>query len=109
MTRDFEYITDSDADRIAVLENRAAELERRLLAATQPGRASVWGNVATPGDGASAVRVRCTGCLKVCKKGPIVAVLPDATLYRKVRPADVASLIDGLVAPAPPEVPAPEE
>jgi hypothetical protein len=52
MTRDFEYITDSDADRIAVLENRAAELERRLLAATQPGRASVWGNVATPGDGA---------------------------------------------------------
>ena len=32
MTHDFEYISYDDADRIAILENRAAELERRLLA-----------------------------------------------------------------------------
>jgi hypothetical protein len=52
MMRDFEYMSDDSADRIAILENRAAELERRLLAATQPGRDAVWANVATPDDGA---------------------------------------------------------
>jgi hypothetical protein len=52
MTRDFEYMNDTDDDRIAILENRAAELERQLLAATQPGRTLAWGNVATPHDGA---------------------------------------------------------
>ena len=50
MTRDFEYMSYDDADRIAILENRAAELERRLLAVLpQDGRRG-WGNVATPGD-----------------------------------------------------------
>ena len=50
MTRDFEYMSYDDADRIAILENRAAELERRLLAVLpQEGRHG-WGNVATPGD-----------------------------------------------------------
>jgi hypothetical protein len=57
MTRDFEYMSDDAADRIAILENRAAELERRLLAVTQPGRAPVWGNVATPDDGAPGAGV----------------------------------------------------
>jgi hypothetical protein len=52
MTRNFEYMTDNDVDKIAILENRTAELERRLLAATQPGGVPVWGNVATPDDGA---------------------------------------------------------
>ena len=42
MTRDFEYISYDDADRIAILENRAAELERRLLAVLpQDGHAGV--------------------------------------------------------------------
>ncbi len=56
MTRDFEYINYTDADRIAILENRAAELERRLLAALpdQGGLAdqgsSAWRNVAVPPD-----------------------------------------------------------
>jgi hypothetical protein len=50
MTHDFEYNSYDDADRIAILENKAAELERRLLAAT-PGGGSRWGNVATPGEG----------------------------------------------------------
>jgi len=56
MTRDFEYISYDDADRIAILENRAAELERRLLAVLPPDGPPGWGNVATPGDaGAGAV------------------------------------------------------
>jgi hypothetical protein len=48
MTRDFEYISYNDADRIAILESRAAELERRLLAALPPDGTSAWHNVATP-------------------------------------------------------------
>jgi hypothetical protein len=50
MTRDFEYISYEDADRIAILENRAAELERRLLAVLPQDGHPGWGNVATPGD-----------------------------------------------------------
>jgi hypothetical protein len=49
MTPDFEHINYNDDDRIAILENRAAELERRLLAVMHPGGLSGWGNVATPG------------------------------------------------------------
>jgi hypothetical protein len=48
MTRNFEYMSYDDADRIAILENRAAELERRLLAALPADGTPGWGNVATP-------------------------------------------------------------
>ena len=48
MMRDIEYISYKDADRIAILENRAAELERRLLAALPADGTPGWGNVATP-------------------------------------------------------------
>ena len=51
MTYDFEYNSYNDADRIAILENRAADLERRLLAFAPPDPAAGWGNVATPGGG----------------------------------------------------------
>jgi hypothetical protein len=63
MTRDFEYTSYSDADRIAILENRAAELERRLLAAMPPNGSQAWGNVAPePGQGAEpAATVAATG------------------------------------------------
>jgi hypothetical protein len=37
MTQNFEYISYNEADRIAMLENRAAELERRLLEVTPSG------------------------------------------------------------------------
>jgi hypothetical protein len=37
MTQNFENISSKEADRIAMLENRAAELERRLLEVTPPG------------------------------------------------------------------------
>ena len=57
MTPDFEYMNDNEADRIAVLENSAAELERRLLAVLPPGAIPRWGNVATPDDPASGPEV----------------------------------------------------
>lgn len=49
-TDDFENSSYGDADRIAILENRAAELERRLLAVTGAEAVTGWVNVATPAD-----------------------------------------------------------
>ena len=49
MTQDFEYNSYNDADRIAILESRAAELERRLLAFVPPDPATGWRNVVLPG------------------------------------------------------------
>jgi hypothetical protein len=43
MTQDFEYISYNETDRIAMLESRAAELERRLLEVTPPGGMPLWG------------------------------------------------------------------
>jgi hypothetical protein len=51
MKQEFEYMSYGEADRIAMLENRAAELERRLLAVTPPGGFPEWGNVAVPDPG----------------------------------------------------------
>jgi hypothetical protein len=51
MTQDFEYDSYNDADRIAILENRAADLERRLLAFVPPDPATGWRNVAMPANG----------------------------------------------------------
>ena len=50
MTQDFEYDSYNEADRIAILENRAADLERRLLAFVPPDPATGWRNVAMPAD-----------------------------------------------------------
>ena len=46
----FENISYTEAERLAILENRAAELERRLLAVMRPDGLPGWSNVATPGD-----------------------------------------------------------
>jgi hypothetical protein len=50
-THEFEYISYDEADRIAILENRAAELERRLLAVTPPGGTPGWANVGLTDEG----------------------------------------------------------
>jgi hypothetical protein len=50
MTRDFENRSYDEAARIAILENRAAELERRLLAVMRPDGFAGWANVATPAN-----------------------------------------------------------
>lgn len=48
MTQNFEYNSYNDADRIAILENRAADLERRLLAFVAPDAATGWHNIVMP-------------------------------------------------------------
>lgn len=55
MTDEFENISYHDADRVAILENKTAELERRLLAVTGAEGMTEWVNVATPdGTGSGA-------------------------------------------------------
>jgi hypothetical protein len=54
MTQDFEYISYNETDRIAKLESRAAELERRLLEVTPPGGMPRWG--ANTGEEGRAVK-----------------------------------------------------
>jgi len=50
MTQDFEYNSYNDADRIAILENRAADLERRLLAYAPPDPRPGLRYMAMPGS-----------------------------------------------------------
>ena len=40
------------------------------------------------------VEVKLTGCLKQCKKGPNMVMMPDKALYSKVKSAQVAALIE---------------
>lgn len=39
------------------------------------------------------VQVKLTGCLKQCKRGPNVVVMPDKARYSNVRPQEISSLI----------------
>jgi len=59
-------------------------------AARSATRASFDAAKRSAGDG---VRVACIGCLKVCKKGPIVALLPEGTLYRRAEPDAVPEVV----------------
>jgi hypothetical protein len=49
-TDEFENYSYTDTDRIAILESRAAELERRLLAVAGAEAVTGWVNVAPPDD-----------------------------------------------------------
>jgi len=40
------------------------------------------------------VRVRSTGCHGFCEQGPIVIIEPDKTFYTKVKPSDIAEIIE---------------
>lgn len=40
------------------------------------------------------VQIKTTGCLKQCKKGPNLVMMPDKTCYSKVQPKQVPLLID---------------
>jgi hypothetical protein len=51
MTQDLENNSYNDANRIAILENRAAELERLFLAFVPPDPATGWHSVVLPGGG----------------------------------------------------------
>jgi hypothetical protein len=106
MTRDFEYMSHSDADRIAILENRAAELERRLLAALPPDGTTAWRNVAMP-PGAAGVPGDATAPAEVYHTGVYpVAALPetDAGLYADEAEAyEVEAYVDDAPGEAPSE------
>jgi (2Fe-2S) ferredoxin len=40
------------------------------------------------------VQIQKTGCLKECKAGPNVVVLPDKTRHCRIRPEDIPTLLD---------------
>src|SRR5579883_202239 len=42
---------------------------------------------------ADRIRVDGVGCLRLCGRGPLVAVDPAGTLYADVRPADAGSIV----------------
>ncbi len=60
MTHEFEYDSYDDADRIAILENKTAELQR-LLTVMPPGSGRRWDNVGTPEAGHRAAAGRHAG------------------------------------------------
>ena len=39
------------------------------------------------------VKIKLTGCLKQCKKGPNVVIMPDKTRYSQVKPREVDELL----------------
>jgi bidirectional [NiFe] hydrogenase diaphorase subunit len=51
--------------------------------------------VATAGLGAE-VEVCSVGCMRFCGRGPLVEIVPNATLYEQVTPADAPSIIAAL-------------
>ncbi|MEG3841064.1 (2Fe-2S) ferredoxin domain-containing protein [Microcoleus sp. herbarium14] len=40
------------------------------------------------------VTVRGTGCLKQCKAGPNIVVMPDKTRYSRIAPAEIPAIVD---------------
>jgi len=40
------------------------------------------------------VKIKTTGCLKQCKKGPNVVVMPDKTKYSQVMPQEIPDLLE---------------
>lgn len=40
------------------------------------------------------VTVKGTGCMKLCKAGPAVVVMPDKTRYTRLHPSEVPALVD---------------
>ena len=41
-----------------------------------------------------SVQVILTGCFGFCEKGPIVKVMPDNTIYVKVKPEDAQTIVE---------------
>ncbi|MDJ0692289.1 MAG: (2Fe-2S) ferredoxin domain-containing protein [Xenococcaceae cyanobacterium MO_188.B32] len=41
-----------------------------------------------------SIEVKTTGCLKQCKKGPNLVMLPDKTRYSRVKPQQIPSLVE---------------
>ncbi len=43
---------------------------------------------------AEQVTVQGTGCLKQCKAGPNIVVMPDKTRYSRIKPAEIPAILD---------------
>ncbi|MFM9267340.1 (2Fe-2S) ferredoxin domain-containing protein [Tychonema sp. BBK16] len=43
---------------------------------------------------AKQVTVQGTGCLKQCKAGPNIVVMPDKTRYSRIKPAEIPAILD---------------
>lgn len=43
---------------------------------------------------AQQVTVQGTGCLKQCKAGPNIVVMPDKTRYSRIKPAEIPAILD---------------
>jgi len=43
---------------------------------------------------AGEVTVQGTGCLKQCKAGPNIVVMPDKTRYSRIKPAEISAILD---------------
>ncbi len=43
---------------------------------------------------AGQVTVQGTGCLKQCKAGPNIVVMPDKTRYSRIKPAEIPAILD---------------
>ncbi len=48
-------------------------------------------------DGQHGVEGRCTGCHGLCEAGPLLAIEPEGLLYVRVRPQNVADILDRTV------------
>ena len=44
--------------------------------------------------GECQIQVKTTGCLKQCKKGPNVVILPDKARYSRVKPQQIPTLVE---------------
>ncbi|MDJ0634823.1 MAG: (2Fe-2S) ferredoxin domain-containing protein [Xenococcaceae cyanobacterium MO_188.B29] len=45
-------------------------------------------------SGDRQIQVKTTGCLKQCKKGPNVVILPDKARYSRVKPQQIPALVE---------------
>jgi NADH:ubiquinone oxidoreductase subunit F (NADH-binding)/(2Fe-2S) ferredoxin len=43
------------------------------------------------------IRIKCTGCHGFCQQGPLTVVEPEGTFYTKVKPDDVADIVQSLL------------
>lgn len=43
---------------------------------------------------AGEVKIKGTGCMKECKQGPNLVIMPDKTRYSKIKPEQIPGLID---------------
>jgi bidirectional [NiFe] hydrogenase diaphorase subunit len=89
---------------VAKEEERLAAFQHRILVCTASGcptgqlvRQALADAVEEAGK-ADSVEVAGVGCMGLCAKGTLVAVLPDEVLYGEVTPGDAAQIVASIGA-----------